>query len=62
MKSSFPVGVLFPSWPAGHQPERGKRQEGRQKALYVAHEHERRRPSKRQMSVNQLSFISEYEE
>lgn len=30
------------------------------KALYVAHE--RRRPSKRWMSVNQLNFISEYEE
>lgn len=52
--------VFIPSRSAGHQPKKGKRQEGRQKALYVAHEQGEREASGRQTSVNQLNFIPKY--
>lgn len=50
------MGFLISSWSV----ERGKRQKGRQKALYVAHEHGWRGFSERQTLMNQLKFISEY--
>lgn len=51
------MGILYPSQTVGHQVEREKRQKGQQKALYVVHE-----PSRRQISVSQLNFVSEYKE
>lgn len=51
------MGVLSPSQTVGHQVEREKRRKGHQKVLYVVHE-----PSRRQISVSQLNFVSEYKE
>lgn len=55
------VGFLFPSQPVGHQSTGGKRQKERQKVLYATHEHGGE-ASRRQSSVNQLNFISQYKE
>lgn len=46
------MGVHFPSQVDG--------QKGRQKALYAAYEHKQKQPPGRQISVNQLNFIPEY--
>lgn len=54
------MGFLISSCSVGHQVERGKRQKGRQKALYVTHECGWRGLSERLTLMNQFNFISKY--
>lgn len=62
LRSSLIIGVPFPSRPANHQSERGKKQKRWEKALHIDHDHRQREDSRRQTTVNQFNFTIEYKE